>query len=706
MQEYQTLAVGGTHGKTTTSSLLVAVLQAAQLDPTFAVGGVSAGSNGRLGKGCLFVAEADESDGSFLRYRPKGAIITNVEPEHLDYYKTEEALHRAFGTFLEQIEEERWLFLCGDDPVLRTLSPERGSTYGFGPENMFRILHYRQEGWFSYFDLMAEGVLYRNIKLALIGQHNALNAAAVFGLTLRLGIDVGAIYSAFAQFGGVKRRCEHRGTAGGVLLIDDYGHHPTEINYTLQAVKQAAVGRRVVVVLQPHRYSRLAHLWDAFSRSFIEADLLYVTDVYSAFEAPLSGIDGARLVDSIRDLTSTPCSYVPRKEICQELRRELRSHDILLTFGAGDITTIHAELLRSLQPPKWQVGLIFGGRSCEHEVSLRSARCVASALDRTLYDIHFFGIDKEGGWLVGKEAEKQLFTQTALSSFHAQNLLDSSVTQAMERCDLFFPVLHGSYGEDGTIQGFFEMMGKPYVGPNYRSAAICMNKVLTKQLVATKNISTPKDIHFGCIEWRSRRSSLLQEASMLSLPLYVKPVNRGSSVGITKVDSYHELGSAIDEAFRFDTQVMVEEGVVECRELEFAVIGNTQGSLVCVPQPGEKLGDGAFITYEKKYGAEAVATTVHVDLPPDLLEKGQRLARLAYEAVGSSGMTRVDFLLDRKGEFWFFEMNAIPGLQALSLFPKIWQREGVSAQQLYDKLIIFALEEHRLHNRYFSCAVL
>lgn len=194
-------------------------------------------------------------------------------------------------------------------------------------------------------------------------------------------------------------------------------------------------------------------------------------------------------------------------------------------------------------------------------------------------------------------------------------------------------------------------------------------------------------------------------AFQLPLPLYVKPVHLGSSVGITPIFEIEKLGEAIDLAFRYDTQVMVEEGKMGCRELEFAVLGNTGGFGVAVPGPGEKLAQGNFVDYEKKYGTNAVKTTLQPDLTPDLIEKGKRLAKRAYEAIGCTGMTRVDFLLDSEGEFWLFEMNPIPGLQQLSLFPKIWNREGVTPDQLFDRLIILSLARHRQCKRHYRCIV-
>ncbi len=705
MGGHHALAIAGTHGKTTTTSLLTTVLIEGGMDPTFAVGGmILSGINGKKGSGKYFVAEADESDGTFLKYHPYGAIITNIEPEHLDHYQSAEALNKDFHTFFNQVDNEKLLFYCGDDPVLRALSAGRGTSYGFGCHNALTISNYAQQGWHSIFDLHFAGQTYTAIDLALVGEYNALNAAAVFGMAVRLGIPEEKIRASFRDFAGIGRRCEIRGEAHGILFVDDYGHHPTEIAKTLKAVKHAVRERRLVVVFQPHRYSRTRDLLEEFGKAFEMADLLLVTDIYSAHESPIDGIDAYTLLNKIKEVSTVPCAYLSKEGRCEELNRVLQTHDVLLCIGAGNINRLHGELLTQLVPRKMEVGLIFGGASCEHEISMRSSRAVAGWLDRSLYNVRFFGIDKEGKWVIGKEAEDLQASQPVVASPHALSILDPQITRELEACDLYLPILHGTNGEDGTIQGFFEMLGKPYVGPDYRSAAICMDKVLTKRLASLGGVKTPRDVTFGYLHWQENKQVLLRQIEFaLPFPVYVKPVHLGSSVGITAVATPGELESAITLAFRYDTQVMIEEGKVGCRELEFAVLGNTFSFPIVVPAPGEKLAEGTFVDYEKKYGQNSVKIALDATLTPELLEKGKDLARRAYEAVGCTGMTRVDFLLDSKGEFWMFEMNAIPGLQQLSLFPKIWNREGVPPGKLMDRLIILALERRRQQKRHVRC---
>ncbi|MCH9624904.1 MAG: UDP-N-acetylmuramate--L-alanine ligase [Chlamydiales bacterium] len=681
MGSKKTLAVTGTHGKTSTSALLTSVLLASGEDLTFAIGGMLAGQNGKWGAGEYFVAEADESDGSFLNYFPHGAILTNLEAEHLDHYKTEEALHSAFEIFISQVQDPHLLFYCGDDPHLKA----NGVSYGFKEGNALRIQNFKQKGWHSQFDLHFEGKVYQEINLNLIGEHNVLNAAAVFGLALRLKIAEHAIRLAFKNFSGVGRRCEKRAQVSNILLLDDYAHHPTEIQTTLRAVKAAAQERRVVTVFQPHKYSRTQDYLREFAHALAEADLVYVTDIYPAGEKPIERIDAQALV---RQDSTSKCRYLSSSKVLAELKNTLRPHDVFISLGAGDIFKIHSDLIKDFQPKKYVLGLVFGGESCEHEISLRSARFVAKSLNRDLYDIHYFGIDKQGNWIVGDEAKELLASQEQLVSENASSPLDPNVSRALQQCDLFFPALHGSFGEDGTIQGFFEMLHKPYVGPNHKSASLCMDKILTKRLVEACGVQTPKDISFTRAQWLADKTL----AHSLCLPVYVKPVSLGSSIGISFVATKELLEQACAYAFKYDTKVMVEEAKVGCRELEFAVMGNQR---VTVPSPGEKLSGGEFVNYEKKYGQAHVQTTIEPNLSPELLEKGKKLAQKAYQALDCSGVTRVDFLLDKEGEFWFFEANSLPGLTPLSLFPKIWEREGVFPTELFDRMVILALEKQR-----------
>ncbi len=321
------LAVAGTHGKTTTSALLAHVLVCAKMDPSFAIGGilVSLQTNACLGRGRYFVIEADESDGSFLSYRPYGAIITNIDTDHMNYWGSLENLRLGFSRFAEQVAGP--LVFCKDDVASMGF---QGYSYGFSAQADARVTK-NQEGVFT---LTFRNVCYEDITTALLGDHNLLNAAAVFTLCLLLGIPEERIREGLSTFQGVRRRLEKKGEWRGALIYDDYGHHPTEIAATLRAARCMFSNKRLIVAFQPHRYTRTLDCMHLFKEALSLADGAVITDIYAAGESPIEGVTGEAL--------AALCSvdYVPRDLLVDVLRRRLDSCDVLITMGAGDITSI------------------------------------------------------------------------------------------------------------------------------------------------------------------------------------------------------------------------------------------------------------------------------------------------------------------------------------------------------------------------------
>lgn len=350
MQGYSPLLVTGTHGKTTTSSLLAHLLVDAGLDPAYAVGGMisSLNANGGYGKGDYFVAEADESDGSFLHYVPFGAIVTNIDNDHLDYWKTLESMIEGFDKFINSVLSPQHLLWCGDDEILRGLKP-KGFSYGFDDKNDLHIQNFRQDGWRNIFDISFEGVQYSEIEIPLVGGHNVLNAAAVFGLGIKTNIPEERIRKAFSNFKGVSRRAEFKGERGGIAVFDDYGHHPTEIFATLRAIKQAIGHRRLVAAFQPHRYTRTRDCLHEFGEAFERADLLLLTDIYSAGEAPIEGITNEALLFAVKSGSALDVRHVPREKLSAYLASLLQPDDVLVTMGAGDITKVGPEVLKLIK---------------------------------------------------------------------------------------------------------------------------------------------------------------------------------------------------------------------------------------------------------------------------------------------------------------------------------------------------------------------
>ena len=354
------IAVGGTHGKTTTTSLIAAVLEAAKLDPTVINGGIinAYGSNTRMGKGEWMVVEADESDGSFLRLPAVIAVVTNMDPEHLDHWGTAEAMVAAYDQFVANIPFYGFAVLCIDHPAVQQMIPRladrRIITYGFSPQADVRAEQLRTDRMGATFHVTVTDRI-RNrtrqmgpFRLPMLGQHNVQNALAAVAVGVEMMIDDNTLRSAFAAFGGVKRRFTKTGEAGGITIIDDYGHHPVEIAAVLKAARQAGA-RDVVAVVQPHRYSRLQSLFPEFCAAMNDAGTVIVADVYSAGEAPIPGVNRDALVEGLRARGHRSVVPLPSPARLAEMVFAIaRPGDFVVCLGAGNITqwaaTLPAEL--------------------------------------------------------------------------------------------------------------------------------------------------------------------------------------------------------------------------------------------------------------------------------------------------------------------------------------------------------------------------
>jgi UDP-N-acetylmuramate--alanine ligase len=348
------LAVAGTHGKTTTTSMLTVAMHACGRDPSYAIGGDlnEPGSNAHHGTGDFFVAEADESDRSFLLLSPQGAVITNVEPDHLDNYGDAAAVRDAFAAFVARIDVDGVVLLGADDPGSRSLARfarDRGlraRTFGVSKSADVRIDSLALAGSGSSFDLIADGRRLGRVTLQVPGAYNAVNAAGALGLGLAVGLPFADMAKGLAGFAGVRRRFELKGVAGGVRVYDDYAHHPTEVaTAALAAARGVAGNGRVIAVFQPHLYSRTATFADAFGAALGAADMVVVMDVYAAREDPVPGVTGA-LISQRVPLPSELVHFEPSWAAVPELVARLaRSGDVVVTIGAGDVTMIGPAVL-------------------------------------------------------------------------------------------------------------------------------------------------------------------------------------------------------------------------------------------------------------------------------------------------------------------------------------------------------------------------
>jgi len=356
---------------------------------------------------------------------------------------------------------------------------------------------------------------------------------------------------------------------------------------------------------------------------------------------------------------------------------------------------------------KKRVAVLFGGRSGEHEVSLVSAESVMENLDSEKYEVVPIGITKTGKWVAGADALQLLKSgkpadasnalirpePTGVVSLRSPEQLEQSI-------DVVFPVLHGPYGEDGTVQGFLELTGLPYVGCGHLASAICMDKVIQKKILEAEGIpQTPYD-WFWASDWKENQTSLVERIeSTLDYPLFVKPANLGSSVGIAKAHSREELIPSIEDALRYDRKIIVEQGVKNPKEIECAVLGNQKPRCSVL---GEIVPSNEFYDYDAKYVDNKSESHIPADIPAEAARTITETALKAYLALNAEGMARVDFLLSSNGTAYVNELNTIPGFTAISMYPKLWEGSGLSYSELLDELITLAIERN---SERVQCAV-
>ncbi|MCL4458330.1 MAG: D-alanine--D-alanine ligase [Chloroflexi bacterium] len=353
---------------------------------------------------------------------------------------------------------------------------------------------------------------------------------------------------------------------------------------------------------------------------------------------------------------------------------------------------------------KLRIGVIFGGRSSEHEISLLSAASVIKAIDPNKYDVVPIGITKEGRWLISGDPLKALLAgvtasgeDTALRADPTQRGMIIFETAKSgptdQRIDVIFPILHGPYGEDGTVQGFLEMADVPYVGAGVLASAVAMDKAITKALFKERGLPVAQFIVVRRKEWQQNPTKIVEcIEKTLGYPCFVKPTNLGSSVGVTKVHQREELVPAIDLAASYDRKILIEQAVVDCREIECSVLGNDDP---IASIPGEIVPAREFYDYESKYVNERTQLIIPADLPEGIIREVQYLAIEAFKTLDCTGMARVDFLITKDGsKIYVNEVNTIPGFTAVSMYPKLWETSGINYRELIDRLIELAIERH------------
>lgn len=623
------LAVTGTHGKTTTTGLLGAALRAADLDPLIVVGASVAEFGGAVvsGGGEYAAIEACEAYDSLHDLDPFAVILTNLELDHVDFHLTYERLRDSVLRFCRRVPKEGVVVVCEEDPgaaeVGRALEAEG-----------VRVIRYRGE----------------NSELRLPGRHNALNASGVRALLESLGVDSEAAERGLQTFGGAERRLQVL-REGPIVVVDDYAHHPAEIEASIQALRERYPDRRLVVVYQPHLYSRTAGLVPEFAQALSKADHVVLTDIYPAREPPMAGVSSARIAEQIR----ATVDYVPARQLLpRHVARLATPGDVIVGMGAGNISEFPPLLLAELdRGAPLRVAVVCGGDSTEREVSLHSGRAVLAALRAR-----------------GREAD--LFDVTEL--LLGQGSLASFVGPF--RPDVAFLAVHGTHAEDGAIQGLFELLHIPYTGSGIQASALAMDKQRTKELLAAAGMRVPRGVLLREPE----------EACPIGTPAIVKPNAQGSTVGLSFVEDASELRAAIARAFRYDDSVIVEEWI-RGMEISVPVLGDRALPTVEIaPQSGR-------YDFAAKYVPGMTEEIVPARLPENLLREAEALALQAHRALGCAGATRTDMIVGDHG-LVVLEVNTLPGLTGTSLLPNSARAAGIEFEDLVEWILTDAVARH------------
>ena len=667
VNEYDGIAVAGSHGKTTTTSMIGVTLDLVGVSPTIIVGGEvpDLGTNAKLGTSRWLVSEADESDGSFLKLRPHVAVVTNVEDDHMDHYGTMEKIIEAFRKFVDQVAEDGTAVLCFENEILRQIAAQtkrRVISYAIDTEADYRAADIETYGSIISFNVFERGAEMGRISLNIPGRHNVLNALACIAVARLAGVGFAQIQDALAGFHGAKRRFQTKGKERGVWVVDDYAHHPTEIAATLAAARQTNPGR-LICVFQPHRYSRTQLLREEFGTCFAAADLLLLTDVYAAGEAPIPGVSGETLMKEVAKQTGQDAVYLPaRSDLEHYLAQHVRAGDLVITMGAGNILEVGEDLVKRLKEgtagsAEAPIVVVMGGPSTEAEVSRRSGKAILQALLSKGYPA------------AGLELMPKTFAE------EIQKL----------RPAIVFNALHGKYGEDGVLQGTLDMLGVPYTGSGVRAAALTMDKGTAKRIFRAEGIATPR---FRLIDAGKCGEHTAEDIRReFGLPVVVKAPEQGSSIGVHIVTRAEELNAALDDVFTYGREALVEE-FIRGRELTVVVWG-MPAAAEALPVIEITTASGRY-DYESKYTPGASTHIVPAALSKECTEAVQAIAVRAFTACGCSGAARVDIMLSEEEQPYVIEVNAVPGMTETSLVPDAARAVGMEFPELCEKILTMA----------------
>jgi D-alanine--D-alanine ligase len=652
LKPYKVIAVTGTHGKTTTTGMTGAGLIAAGLDPLVVVGASIPEWGGpvREGKGEWAVVEACEAYDSFHDLDPHTVVLTNLELDHTDFHGNWENLKGSVVRFVSKIEGGSFIYYAnslGGSEVAEAIHHDTRiplTGYVEGPLGIGGT-----DGPLTHKPLPP---------LALPGEHNRINAEGAFPACLIADADADLAAQGIASFTGAERRLQLLHDRP-ITVIDDYAHHPTEIEASLQAIRERYPQGRLVVAFQPHLYSRTADNIPGFAKALDLADVVFLTDIYPAREDPIPGISSAR----IAELVTQECHYVPSRFLLPRKVAEFANPgDIVVGMGAGNIAEFAPDFIREFDrksshqiahPESLSILVLAGGDSSEREVSILSGRAIHVALQE-----------------LGFKSKLVDLTELALSKG------DLSILIGENRPDLAFLATHGTHAEDGALQGLLEHFHIPYTGSGIQASAIAMDKNLTKQILAANDIRVPK-------------GKLIQspsEGAELTAPMVVKPNQEGSTVGLTFVEQTSELPKAIERALYYGGACLVEEWV-RGLEISVPVLGNR-----ALP-PVEIVPNAGAYDFAAKYTPGATNEIAPARLPDNVLERAQETAIRCHTLLGCKGATRTD-MIESDRELVVLEINTLPGMTGTSLLPNSARAAGMSFNELVKWLVVDALERN------------
>lgn len=649
------IAVTGTHGKTTVTGMIGAGLRAAGMNPTIVVGAYVPEFGGAVveGSGEYAVVEACEAYNAFLDIEPHIVVLTNLEPDHLDFHRSYEALERSVRVFLDKVPDDGKVLYHEADAGAANLAKDLAHKLGYGTLDE---------------------------ELSLPGRHNLANAAGALRAAVLAGADAALALEGIRAFRGAERRLQVLQTEP-VTVIDDYAHHPTEVRASLGALRERYANLRLIVAFQPHLYSRTAEFIPEFAEALSLADVVFITDIYPAREDPIPGVSSAR----IAELIDKEVHYVPSRHLLpREVARIARKGDVVVGMGAGNISEFApafiAELNRrkvtndgngnderrttnddqriggqsKIQNPKSKIAVVFAGDSAEREVSILSGRAILGALKAKGYDAFLLDVSDV---LLGKGDLKDLI--------------------GSERPDLAFLAVHGTNGEDGAIQGLFELLHIPYTGSGIQASALAMDKRLTKAILERHGLPTPK----------GQFVTSPDEEIHVDPPLIVKPNAQGSTVGLSFVHEENQIRKAIERALQYDRAALVEEWI-QGMEISVPVLGDRALS------PVEICPAEGHYDFAAKYTPGATEEICPARLSPEVLERAKDFALKAHHALGCQGATRTDMIVRDNREPVVLEVNTLPGMTGTSLLPNAAKTDGIPFEDLVDWIAQDALRRY------------